>query len=111
MKTEPRVVLVAFAATLAFSPALARAAPPVARSTAGRNAALEERLKAVVAPVAGTFGISVEHVERGESASVNADERFQMASVFKVPVLIELFNQAKAGRLSLDKRGDWRERE
>jgi beta-lactamase class A len=93
-------------ATLAISPTLAMAASPGAGSPP-RNATLEARLKAVIAPVAGTFGISVEHVERGESAAVNADERFQMASVFKVPVLIELFNQARAGRVSLDTRVEW----
>ena len=96
------------------------AAPPAAVSSpqdapppaaARRNADLEERIRAVLAPAAGVYGVSVKHVERNERADWNPDQRFQMASVFKVPILIELFDQARSGRVSLDQRVEWRQPE
>jgi beta-lactamase class A len=56
-----------------------------------RAAALDLRLRAALAPAAGVYGIAVK----------------QMASVFKVPVLVELFAQARAGKVSLDQRVEW----
>lgn len=75
------------------------------------NPELERRLKAIVAPSSGVFGISVRHVEKHEGASINGSERFQMASVFKIPILIELFHQVAEGKLSLDERVEWKDPE
>lgn len=78
------------------------------KPTPRHNQELETRLKAAVAKSAGIWGISVKHTERVEYAGINADKRFQMASVFKVPVLIELYRQAAAGQISLSDRVEWR---
>ncbi|HLA11916.1 MAG TPA: serine hydrolase [Pyrinomonadaceae bacterium] len=72
-----------------------------------RNLELENRLKAALAGSAGNWGVSVKHVERNEVAGINSDQRFQMASVFKIPVLVELFYQVSEGRISLDERIEW----
>jgi beta-lactamase class A len=48
------------------------------------------------------IGIAVKHLGTGEGASFNGDALFPTASVFKVPVIVELYRQAEAGRLSLD---------
>ena len=48
------------------------------------------------------IGVAVKHLGTGEEASFNGDELFPTASVFKVPVIVELYRQAEAGRLSLD---------
>ncbi len=96
---------VPFLLALAFASS-ARAQQPV---PAVRNADLEQRLKAVVAKSSGVWGISVKHIERNEFAGINAAEKFQMASVFKVPVLVELFNQVKEGKLSLEERVEWKD--
>jgi beta-lactamase class A len=48
------------------------------------------------------LGVAVKHLRTGEGASFNGDELFPTASVFKVPVIVELYRQAEAGRLSLD---------
>lgn len=94
-----------FAAVLACAPGVgAQQAAPSAR-----NVELEQRLKAVVAKSSGVWGVGVKHVERHEFASINADEKFQMASVFKVPVLVELFHQVQAGKISLDERVEWKD--
>lgn len=50
----------------------------------------------------GVLGISVKNLETGEHASFNGDRLFPTASVFKVPVIVEFYRQAEAGRLNLD---------
>lgn len=50
------------------------------------------------------LGVAVRHIESGEEASINGDEVFPTASVFKVPVIVELYRQLDAKRLSLDVR-------
>jgi beta-lactamase class A len=78
-----------------------------AGAPAKENAELARRIAAALAQANGTFGVSVKHVEQGETVSIRGDERFQMASVFKIPVLVELFTQVQAGKVSLDERVEW----
>ena len=52
----------------------------------------------------GRFGIYVEDLNSGAAYGYHEDERFPTASVCKVSVMMELFRQAEAGRLSLDDR-------
>jgi len=52
----------------------------------------------------GVLGVAVKHLGTGEEASLRGDELFPTASVFKVPVIVELFRQVEAGRLSLEER-------
>jgi beta-lactamase class A len=51
-----------------------------------------------------TLGVAVRHLGTGEEVSFNGDELFPTASVFKVPVIVELYRQIEAGKLSLDDR-------
>jgi beta-lactamase class A len=51
-----------------------------------------------------TLGVAVKHLGTGESAAVNGDELYPTASVFKVPVIIELFNRVELGMIDLDER-------
>jgi len=57
----------------------------------------------------GALGVSVRHLETGESASLKGDTLFPTASVFKVPVIVEFYRQAEKGLLSLDERITLRE--
>lgn len=50
------------------------------------------------------FGIAVQHIESGEETLINADAIFPTASVFKVPVMVEVFRQARSGKFSLEDR-------
>jgi len=50
------------------------------------------------------LGVAVRHLGTGEEASFNGGELFPTASVFKVPVIVELYRQVEAGRLGLDDR-------
>ena len=80
---------------------------PLESAPPKRNLELEIRLKAALAGSAGVWGVSVKHVERNEVAAINVDQKFQMASVFKIPVLVELFYQVNEGKISLDERVEW----
>ncbi|HEY3155620.1 MAG TPA: serine hydrolase [Candidatus Eisenbacteria bacterium] len=74
-----------------------------------RPAALEQRIRDIVAKSHGVWGVSVRHVERHESAGIRENDRFNMASVFKVPILVELFHQASEGKIALDERVEWKD--
>ena len=52
----------------------------------------------------GKLGVSVKDLEIGVSASINGDELFPTASVFKVPVIVEFYRQIESGITSLDEK-------
>lgn len=65
---------------------------------------LEKIIELKVKQIDGIMGIYIKHVESGESLGLNEDEKFQLASVFKIPVLLTLFKQISLGKISLDDR-------
>jgi beta-lactamase class A len=74
------------------------------------RADLEQALRAQAAKVNGRMGIFIKHVESGESIGLRDGERFQLASVFKIPVLMTLHKQIHLGIVSLDDRIPFAER-
>ena len=48
------------------------------------------------------LGVAVKNLGTGEEAGFNGYELFPTASVFKVPVIVELYRQVEAGKLSLE---------
>lgn len=52
----------------------------------------------------GRLGVYLEDVVNGATYERNADRRYPTVSVCKVPVMIELFKQAEAGRIDLGER-------
>src|SRR3954471_21034139 len=86
--------------------ALAGAAPrgPATAPEYRRDPELERRLLAVVSKSPDVWGVSVRHMERHEIAGVHENDRFLMASVFKIPILVELYAQVSAGKISLEDR-------
>jgi len=78
----------------------ATAGPPPARAQA-----LQARIEALLARTPGMkAGVSIVHLPSGERVEVQAHRPHPLASVFKVPVMIELARQIQEGRagLSLD---------
>jgi beta-lactamase class A len=61
-------------------------------------------IQAVLLPLGIEVGLFARHLERGAEVAINPDLLFPTASVFKVPVMVELFRQAEAGKYSLDDR-------
>lgn len=102
---------VAAAAVLLLAAGFARlAAQDFAFPVPKTRADLEKSLRAGAASVKGRMGIYVKHVESGESAGLREGERFQLASVFKIPVLMTLHKQVHLGLISLDDRIPFTER-
>lgn len=65
---------------------------------------LLERIKESSEGFEGILGVAVKHLDSGEMASLNGDELFPTASVFKVPVIVELYRQVESGIVSLDEK-------
>ncbi|MGQ0570209.1 MAG: serine hydrolase, partial [Armatimonadota bacterium] len=77
------------------------------RTTSGGGARrprgdLRARLSRLARDLDGTIGIGVKAVWDGAEVFIEPDRPFPTASVFKVPVLLELLMQAEEGRLRLD---------
>jgi beta-lactamase class A len=66
--------------------------------------ALERRVRAVMAELAGDVGVAIRHVESDRGIAINGHKRYPLASVYKLPMLVELYRQAEQGTLSLDER-------
>jgi beta-lactamase class A len=74
-----------------------------ARTTAqlGR---LQSRLQEFSDAFPGVIGVTVRDIKTGDEVSVNGDRLFPMASVYKVPIMVEVFRQIEAKKFSLDDR-------
>ncbi len=68
------------------------------------KAELESAVRAGAASIKGVVGVYMKHVESGEAVGFNENRRFQLASVFKIPVLVTLYKQIHLGKVSLDDR-------
>jgi beta-lactamase class A len=66
--------------------------------------ALQKVVEAEAGKVAGGVGVYILHVESGRTVTINADQQYQLASVFKIPVLVTLFKRIDEGYFSLDDR-------
>ena len=64
---------------------------------------LQDKIDRIISRSGGTIGVSLIHLESGATLSVRGGERFPMASVYKLPIAIELLTQVAAGRLALDR--------
>jgi beta-lactamase class A len=67
-------------------------------------AQLQQRLESLASSFDGIAGIYIEDLENGESIGINPDLAFPQASAIKIPILIDLFRQADAGKIVLSER-------
>ena len=65
---------------------------------------LQDRIQNVVDRTDARFGIALRHLESGEEVLLDADSYYPLASVVKVPILVEAAFQLDAGRFSLADR-------
>ena len=67
------------------------------------NDDLATRIALRIAAVPGAeVGVAFRDLERGDTLFIGADTRFHAASTMKVPVMIQLFRDADAGRIRMD---------
>jgi beta-lactamase class A len=75
-------------------PAAMTAEPGIAR--------LQKQIEDAVKGREGVVGVAVKHLESGRAVQLNGSTPFPMASVFKIPVLVEVLALAGEGKLTLD---------
>ena len=68
------------------------------------RAQVERALDALVAQAGGELGLAAMNLTTGEELARNDERPMPTASVFKLPLLVELFRQSEAGALDLDER-------
>lgn len=66
------------------------------------DAALAAAVQKAVDPSNGVTGIYVKNLKTGASAATNEDRVFPTASLFKVPILIELLRQESLGMVNMN---------
>jgi beta-lactamase class A len=62
---------------------------------------LESQIQRLVQGLEGTVGIAAKHLESGQEILINGTTFFPMASVFKVPVFVEVMAQVMEGKFTL----------
>jgi beta-lactamase class A len=69
-----------------------------------------DRLQSHVAELAlsfpGTIGVYARNIETGAEVSYKSDDKFPMASVYKIAIMVQVFREVDAGRLNLTDRID-----
>ena len=85
--------LLPFLALLTLAP-FAQAAPP----------SLESRIQQLIKSSGADVAVAFRTVDGQHELMIRADDVFHAASTMKVPVMIELFRQAREGTLSLDEQ-------
>jgi beta-lactamase class A len=64
----------------------------------------QERIADLLANAGIEAGFAAISVERGETIAVNGEALFPTASTFKVPVMVEVYAQARAGKFAISDR-------
>ena len=77
--------------------------PPAAAAATPDLAALTARIEQIVRTSPGDVGVTLAHIESGARLSIHGDQRFPMASVYKLPIAIEALAQVAEGKLELSR--------
>ena len=70
----------------------------------GPSPGAADAVRSIVARVPGQVGVFAKNLSTGETIAINADQPFPTASVIKLAVLADAFQQIANGKLSLDAR-------
>jgi beta-lactamase class A len=84
---------------------LASAQTPRTNSSPTTNAALqrlEREIGRLAKTAGGVVGVSATHLETNRRVSLNGEERFPMASTYKVPIAVQLLTRVDKGEIRLD---------
>lgn len=68
------------------------------------DAELEWQIAEIAKAAKGKVGVAAVLLETGDSATLNADQRFPMQSVYKLPIAMAVMEQVKRGELDLDEK-------
>lgn len=68
------------------------------------DAELEKQIADIAEAAKGKVGVAAVVLETGGSATLNADQRFPMLSVYKLPIAMAVMDQVRLGKLDLDEQ-------
>lgn len=71
---------------------------------------VQGRIAGLMAGSGLEFGVAAIHVQSGAHVAINGDALFPTASTFKVPVMVELYAQARAGKFKITDRIEFQEK-
>jgi len=63
---------------------------------------LRVQIEKTIPAARGDVGVAIKHLESGQEVFVNADDAYPLASVVKLPILVELYSQITAGKVEFD---------
>ncbi len=63
---------------------------------------LRKQIEGVICGIEGEVGVAIKHLESGQELYINGDTYFPMASVFKIPIIVEVLAQIKEGKYTLE---------
>lgn len=86
------------------TPPPAPGATPLAKLDLKRDAELDAQIAKIAAEAKGKVGVAAVVLETGEAALLNADERFPMQSVYKLPISMAVMEQVRLEKLDLDEK-------
>lgn len=99
------LLLLASVPTLRAQPQVAPAAPPVAPV----DSALQSEMLRLLDALPAQSSMHALHVPSGRTVAVRADQLMSTMSVIKIPIMVQAYRDAEAGRLRLDERHTIRE--
>lgn len=91
-------------AVAVFAAASAAVARPTQRAAEPRNVALERlrsSIERTTKSVNATWGIYVKALQGAEEIAIDADRQMETMSTIKIPLMVEVLEQAKAGKFKL----------
>jgi len=68
----------------------------------GRFEAAKEQLQKILEPAGGHWAIVIEDLDGKGTLRMNPDDHFTAASVIKIPIMMTVFREVRAGKLRLD---------
>jgi len=91
--TRNRLTFVVLLLSSALLSAQPQTPPPAKR--------LQAAIETITRSVNANWGIYVKSIETGEELAINADRQMETMSTIKIPLMIEVFEQIKAGKFKL----------
>ena len=82
----------------------------VGRVPFSSDASLAGQISSRVAGRSGRYGVAVKNLRTGQGVILDSEGEYEAASLFKLPVMYEVFKQRDAGQLSFDEEVEITER-
>ncbi len=100
LDSRSKFIAASIALLLSFAPATATSQVVAPQDDAGLQRLLRE-IERLAEASDGTVGVAAVHIETGRRVILNPDERFPMASTYKVPIAVQLLTRVDRGEISL----------